>query len=51
MRSVNKASRNFCRAIENEYNVKVPLAWFSGAAAIQAKTGTKPDTRMIDFLR
>lgn len=49
--SVTQASRDFCEAVENRYRVTVPMAWFTAARALSAKTGIDPQTRMIDFLR
>lgn len=47
---IMEASVRFCNRIEKEWNVAVPLSWFTGAKAIAAVTGYAPETRMSEVL-
>lgn len=47
---IKEASVRFCNRIEKEWNVGVPMAWFTGAKAIAAVTGYAPEMRMSEVL-
>ncbi len=48
---IRGASMRFCERIEKEWNVSVPLSWFTGAKAIAHVTGADEDTPMLDVLK
>ena len=47
---IKDASVRFCERIEKEWNINVPVAWFTGAKAIASVTGQPLEARMSEVL-
>lgn len=48
---VHRANMAFCKTLEEEFNVTLPLKWFAGAGAISYIAGYAPETPMTDILK